>query len=113
MLSPGYTADVEGDGMGHPPYPYSSLRALSSQQQRALDGVAQMPLVGFLWKRGASWRSFAYQRRFFYLTEDALCYNKRALPKSKDVGSAPVAAPAEAWGERSRQAMEYSPIAVA
>ena len=63
-----------------PPYPYSLLQELQSQQQPGHDVGVQMPLVGFLWKRGTSWRSFAYQRRFFYLTEDALCYRQRPLP---------------------------------
>ena len=76
----GYSADLEGPVS---PYPYSSLRALQTQQQQALNGVSQMPLVGFLWKRGSSWRSFAYQRRFFYLTEDALCYSKRPLQSAE------------------------------
>ena len=59
-----------------------------------------MPLVGFLWKRGSSWRSFTYKRRFFYLTENALCYSTRP-PSVDDMPSVPalsssVSAPAVA-----------------
>ena len=86
----GYSADIEAEHVGLAPYPYSSLRALQSQQQQALDGARQMPLVGFLWKRGSSWRSFAYQRRFFYLTDDALCYIKRPLPANEGAVPTPV-----------------------
>ena len=38
------------------------------------------PLAGFLWKRHSSWRAFAYHRRFFYLSDDALCYTTRPAP---------------------------------
>jgi len=43
-------------------------------------------LSGFLWKRGSSWRSIAYRRRFFYLTSEALCY--RNQPPSAEHGLA-------------------------
>ena len=72
-----------------PPYPYSLLQELQSQQQPSHDFGVQMPLVGFLWKRGTSWRSFAYQRRFFYLTEDALCYRQRAPPADQQGATPP------------------------
>ena len=43
--------------------------------------MGAMPLVGFLWKRGSSWRSFSYHRRFFYLTAEALCYRNKPPPQ--------------------------------
>ena len=49
----------------------------------------QMPLVGFLWKRGSSWRSFAYQRRFFYLVDDVLCYRTKPLGQPAELGVPP------------------------
>ena len=37
-----------------------------------------VPIRGILWKRGSSWRSFAYHRRFFYFAQGCLCYQTRA-----------------------------------
>uniref|UniRef100_A0A7S2G347 PH domain-containing protein n=1 Tax=Haptolina brevifila TaxID=156173 RepID=A0A7S2G347_9EUKA len=64
------------------PYPHVAVATLPPHEQGpAGQAELQMPLVGFLWKRGSGWRSFSYQRRFFYLIDHALCYRiKPPLP---------------------------------
>ena len=46
----------------------------------------ERPLCGFVWKRGSGLRSFAYQRRFFYLQHGCLCYRSGEPGLSAETG---------------------------
>jgi len=64
----------EQDSSQSSPKPYQIC--LPGSEGYATGGDA--PLSGYLWKRGSSWRSLTYQRRFFYLANEALCYRAKA-----------------------------------